>query len=155
MVFFKSEGESSSKYDDLLDHNLEEADDARLKDYKLTDDVFVLQVIADETEGKFRPVVGGFQSGQLTTRYIVQFRLIGEFLFKLVNHPANPVLKVKVLAEQPTTIVITDDGFVPKIVKIDEGHSVRWSWSGLSIPHTIYEAEYCDPHSGLYRTSRE
>lgn len=153
VAFFKNDGDS--KYDDLLDHNMDE--DTRAKSYKLTDDVFVLQVIADEAEGKFRPVVGGFQSGQLNanTRYVVQFRLVGEFLFKLVNHPSNPVLKVKVLQEQPTTVVITDDGFVPKIVKIDEGHSVRWSWSGLSIPHTIYEAEYCDPHSGLYRTSRE
>ena len=113
-MFLKSEGET--KHEEVLDNDTNE--DPRIRNYKLTDDVFVLQVIPDETEGKFRPVVGGFQSGPLTTKYVVQFKLVGEFLFKLVNHPLNPVLKVKVLQEQPTTIVITDDGFVPKIVKI-------------------------------------
>jgi len=37
----------------------------------------------------------------------------------------------------------------------DEGTSIKWSWNKLSLPHSIYEAEYCDTHGGLYRTSQE
>ena len=37
----------------------------------------------------------------------------------------------------------------------DEGTSVKWEWKNLAAPHSIYEADYCDSHGGIYRTSNE
>lgn len=79
----------------------------------------MLQVVNDEAEGKYRPVIGGYENSKLSSRCIFKFKLSGEYLFKLVNHPRNPpLLKVKVLPEQPLNIIITDDGFLPRIVQI-------------------------------------
>ena len=40
-------------------------------------------------------------------------------------------------------------------IYIDEGSTLRWSWNKLSQAHSIYEAEYCDAHTGLFQTSKE
>ena len=116
----------------------------------------LVQVVNDDIEGKYRPVINGYESGLLNNKYVIKFKLIGEYLFKLQNHPKSPPLaRIKVIEEQPISLAITDDGFLPKIIRIDEGTSLKWSWNKLSLPHSIYEAEYCDSHGGLYRTSKE
>jgi plastocyanin len=37
---------------------------------------------------------------------------------------------------------ITDDGFTPDIIYLDQGHSIKWTWKGCSIPHSIQEVKY-------------
>ena len=88
----------------------------------------LVQVVNDDIEGKYRPVINGYESGLLNNKYVIKFKLIGEYLFKLQNHPKSPPLaRIKVIEEQPISLAITDDGFLPKIIRIDEGTSLKWS----------------------------
>ncbi len=83
------------------------------------DKVYVTQVINDDAEGKYRQVMRGYQSGPLTSKYTIKFKAMGDYIFKLQNHPKNPpVMKIKVVEEQPISVVITDEGFVPRIIRI-------------------------------------
>jgi hypothetical protein len=38
---------------------------------------------------------------------------------------------------------------------LEEGRSIKWDWSYCSIPHSVYEAEFCDSHYGLCTISKE
>ena len=79
----------------------------------------LVQVVNDDIEGKYRPVINGYESGLLNNKYVIKFKLIGEYLFKLQNHPKSPPLaRIKVIEEQPISLAITDDGFLPKIIRI-------------------------------------
>ena len=123
---------------------------------KSLESVQLVQVVPEDGDGKCRPVIGGYESSNLNEKYTITLKHVGEYLFKLLNHPANPpMLRITVVPEQPTSILITDDGFMPKIIQIDEGTSIKWVWTKLAIAHSIYQAEYCDTHHGLYRTSKE
>ena len=37
---------------------------------------------------------------------------------------------------------VTDDGFMPDIIYIDQGHSVKWQWKGCASPHSVKEVKY-------------
>lgn len=79
----------------------------------------IVQVVNDDIEGKYRPVINGYESGLLNSKYVIKFKLIGEYMFKLQNHPKSPpLLRIKVIEEQPISLVITDDGFLPKTIRI-------------------------------------
>ncbi len=81
----------------------------------------ILQVIDDEIEGKYRHVIGGFNSGKAYLKGTVafNFKLIGEYKFKVNNHPKDPpACIIFVNEEQPIHAQITDDGFQPKFIKI-------------------------------------
>ena len=79
----------------------------------------IVQVVNDDIEGKYRPVINGYESGLLNMKYVIKFKLVGEYLFKLQNHPKSPPLcRIKVVEEQPISLVITDDGFLPKTIRI-------------------------------------
>lgn len=81
----------------------------------------VIQVIEDDIEGRYRPVIGGFNSGKPTIKasYAINFKLMGEYKFKIKNHPKDPLpFTVNVIEEQPINAQITDDGFYPKFIKI-------------------------------------
>jgi hypothetical protein len=134
----------------------------------------IVQVIDDDVEGKFRPVIGGYDSGNQSTneKYHVAFKLQGTFKFKIRKHPKDPpALVVNVFEEQPVLVQLNDNGFSPIFIKIgtknnlvkifkfvsseifsylDEGRSIKWEWNFCKIPHSIYQSEYCDRHNGLY-----
>jgi len=37
---------------------------------------------------------------------------------------------------------LTDRGFKPPVIRIDEGTAIQWKWSGCEVAHTISEATY-------------
>lgn len=37
---------------------------------------------------------------------------------------------------------VTDDGFTPDIIYIDQGHSIKWQWKGCTSPHSVQEVKY-------------
>ena len=37
---------------------------------------------------------------------------------------------------------VADDGFMPDVVYLDQGHSIKWQWQNCSIPHTVQEVKY-------------
>jgi hypothetical protein len=81
----------------------------------------ILQVIDDDSSGKFRPVIGGFSSGKPSSKGNVafNFKIIGEFKFKIYNHPKDPPpCIISVTDEQPISAQLFDDGFRPKYIKI-------------------------------------
>jgi hypothetical protein len=86
----------------------------------------------------------------------VKFKLAGSYYFKLINHPKDPpIMKMTVAEDVPLTFLITENGFMPRIIRIEEHTTVKWQWSNLKFPHSIYEAEYCDSHNGIFRTTKE
>ena len=84
------------------------------------DELFIIEVCGDEViDGKYRPVIGGYQSDKSPDRFLVKFKLTGDYYFKLANHPKNPSLcKIKVVEEQPLSFLITEEGFLPRIIRI-------------------------------------
>ena len=44
---------------------------------------------------------------------------------------------------------VTDRGFSPHLVRIDEGNAVLWKWDACSIPHTVSEVKYSMSARGL------
>ena len=98
---------------------LNEDDNVGDDNQDLLEKASIIQVIHDEIEDKYLPVVGGYVTGQLDANYTIRFKLVGLYLFKLINHPRDPPpIKIKVSEEQPLLIDITDQGFFPRIVKI-------------------------------------
>lgn len=79
----------------------------------------ILQVVHDEIDNKYFPVINGYETGPLSSNYTIRFKLKGIYLFKLVNHPNNPPpIKIKVLDEKPLLVNVTEEGFFPRIVRI-------------------------------------
>ena len=37
---------------------------------------------------------------------------------------------------------VTDTGFQPDIIYIDQGHSIKWQWRDCNSPHSIQEVKY-------------
>jgi len=37
---------------------------------------------------------------------------------------------------------LTDKGFKPPVIRIDEGTAIQWKWSGCEVAHVINEATY-------------
>lgn len=37
---------------------------------------------------------------------------------------------------------ITDDGFMPDVIYIDQGHSIKWQWKNCTSPHSVQEVKY-------------
>ena len=64
-------------------------------------------------------------------------------------------MKMTVAEDVPLTFLITENGFMPRIIRIEEHTTVKWQWSNLKFPHSIYEAEYCESHNGIFRTTKE
>ena len=122
------------------------------------DRVSLIQVVGDELSNTYKQVIGGYLFDNINTRETIKFKAIGDFTFVVANTGSNefsPPLKIKVVEEKPISLLINDDGFLPKIVQIEEGTLLKWSWSKLAFPHSIYQAEYCDAHCGLFRVSKK
>ena len=51
-------------------------------------------------------------------------------------------LLVRVRRKTDLLAEVTDDGFMPDIIYIDQGTSVRWTWKQTSVPHTVSEVNY-------------
>lgn len=84
------------------------------------EEVYIIEVLGDEViDGKYRTVIGGNVSDRSPDRFTVKFKLRGEYYFKLVNHPKNPPLcKIKVVEEIPLSFLITEEGFLPRVIRI-------------------------------------
>lgn len=83
----------------------------------------IVQVInSDESGHVYKPVVGGYKFTRIgDEKVLVKFKLAGDYWFKLTNHPSTqnlPLLKVSVVREEPLNLIITDEGFLPKIIRI-------------------------------------
>jgi hypothetical protein len=117
-----------------------------------------MQVITDDSNN-FRPVIGGYVFENIDTRVTIKFKATGEFLFIATNNNSSDSfsdpIRITVTEEQPIPLLVNDDGFMPKVIQVDEGASVKWSWSKSTIPHSIYEAKYCDAECGLVRNPKK
>ena len=118
----------------------------------------IYQVIEDDSKGKYRTVVGGIDSGKPLTKakFEVTFKSTGIYKFKIKNHPKDPEpIVITVTEEEPVLVNVTDDGFFPRLIHIEEFTTIKWEWKFCKVPHSIYEANHCEEHEGLYRTSKE
>lgn len=48
---------------------------------------------------------------------------------------------------------VTDKGFIPSLIYLDQGHTVCWSWESSGIPHTVTEVSYA-VDKGCFRKHR-
>jgi len=37
---------------------------------------------------------------------------------------------------------VTDAGFAPDAIYIDQGHSIKWQWKNCATPHSVQEVKY-------------
>ena len=51
-------------------------------------------------------------------------------------------LTIEVFARKSVQCQVSDDGFSPRMVRLDEGNRVDWSWSSCSVGHTVTELVY-------------
>ncbi len=51
-------------------------------------------------------------------------------------------LTVEVHQRKDIEADVDDNGFQPRIIRIDEGNSVMWRWGECSIPHQVREVKY-------------
>ena len=51
-------------------------------------------------------------------------------------------LLVRVRRKTDLLAEVTDDGFMPDTIYIDQGTSIRWQWKQTSVPHTVSEVNY-------------
>ncbi len=51
-------------------------------------------------------------------------------------------LIVEVHARKAIEADVDDNGFQPRIIRIDEGNSVHWQWSDCAIPHQVNDHCY-------------
>lgn len=58
-------------------------------------------------------------------------------------------LKVTVSPRPHYDVKITDNGFQMKIITIDEGNTINFTWRDCGIPHSIIPLEFCDQHCGF------
>ncbi len=127
--------------------------------YKLElTNVTLMQVVSDDFDNSYRPVIGGYQFANMDSRQVIKFKAVGQYMFVAHNTDSSnfcPPIRIKVLDEQPIALLVNDDGFLPKVIRIDEGSTLKWSWTKLAYPHSIYESEYCDEHCSLFRTSKK
>lgn len=49
---------------------------------------------------------------------------------------------------------ITDDGFNPTKIYIDQGHSIKWQWKQCTAPHSVQEVKY-NIEKGCFRKEAE
>ncbi|XP_052779768.1 uncharacterized protein LOC128217013 isoform X4 [Mya arenaria] len=105
------------------------------------DPVDIVQVIHDGD--KLRPVIGGFSGNHSKTngQYEQQFNMEGEYKFALSGVRCTPLLitvrrRIDLLAD------VTDDGFTPDVIYIDQGHSIKWQWKNCTSPHSVQEVKY-------------
>lgn len=83
------------------------------------DKISLTQVVNDDKSDDFRSVIGGYHFETIDSKIPVKFKTIGEFLFKLKNHPNNPApCKINVIEEIPHNVVLGEEGFIPKHLKI-------------------------------------
>jgi plastocyanin len=130
--------------------------DSQIERNENNDAIDIVQVISSDIDGQYRPVVGGYRNQDGHNRLSAKFKLAGDYFFKLLNHPKNPpICKVTIKEEDTLTFIITDNGFMPRVIRIEEHTTIKWQWSQVSFPHSIYEAEYCASHNGLFRTTKE
>ncbi|KAL5013162.1 hypothetical protein ScPMuIL_007432 [Solemya velum] len=102
----------------------------------------VVQVIHDGE--KLRPVIGGYSANftQCQGQYEQQFNLEGEYKFALSGLRCTP-LSVVVKRKLDLPAKLTDKGFRPDIIYLDQGHSIKWDWKDCDVAHSIQEVKYC------------
>ncbi|GFR62052.1 hypothetical protein ElyMa_001861900 [Elysia marginata] len=101
----------------------------------------LMQVVYDGEN--LRPVVGGYSAAPNDCRgeYDLLFGLEGEYKFAINKIRCTP-FTVIVKRRMELVADVTDDGFNPPIICLDQGHTVRWSWKSCETPHTVNEVHY-------------
>lgn len=89
------------------------------------DEISLIQVVYDDKSDNFHTVIGGYHYETIDSKIPVRFKIIGEFLFKLKNHPKNPVpCKINVIEEIPHNVIIGEEGFIPKHIRIGNNQDI-------------------------------
>ncbi|GFN84346.1 fibronectin, partial [Plakobranchus ocellatus] len=102
----------------------------------------LLRIVVYDGEN-LRPVVGGYGAAPNECRgeYDLLFGLEGEYKFAINKIRCTPF---SVFVKRRTELLadVTDQGFNPPIICLDQGHTVRWSWKACETPHTVNEVHY-------------
>ncbi|XP_055958273.1 uncharacterized protein LOC126828357 [Patella vulgata] len=106
-----------------------------------TSNMSLVQVVHDGE--KLRPVIGGYQVNpdECGGLYHQQFNIEGEYKFALSGIRCTPVT-VNVKRKMDLEARVTDNGFQPSIIHVDQGHAITWSWKNCSVPHTMQEVTF-------------
>jgi len=64
-------------------------------------------------------------------------------------------LTIGVYPRKAVEAELTDDGFIPPLIRIDEGNAVNWIWASCGIPRTISEAKFSHKTGALVQRETE
>ena len=67
-----------------------------------------------------------------------------KFSIQILSRSGIRCTPLLVTVRRRTDIIaeVTDDGFQPDIIYIDQGHSIKWQWKQCSSPHSVQEVKY-------------
>ncbi|KAK6994911.1 fibronectin, partial [Biomphalaria glabrata] len=100
----------------------------------------LIQVVNDGKE--LKPVVDGYGGSRGPNGTFRQrFYLGGQYKFA-VNPIRFTPFTVTVKKRSDIIVEVTDDGFFPAILDINQGQGVHWVWRSCSVPHTVKEYTY-------------
>ncbi|XP_055882729.1 uncharacterized protein LOC106055997 isoform X2 [Biomphalaria glabrata] len=100
----------------------------------------LIQVVNDGKE--LKPVVDGYGGSRGPNGTLRQrFYLGGQYKFA-VNPIRFTPFTVTVKKRSDIIVEVTDDGFFPAILDINQGQGVHWVWRSCSVPHTVKEYTY-------------
>ena len=51
-------------------------------------------------------------------------------------------LVIEVHPRKDIEATLSDDGFEPAIIRLDEGNSITWTWKDCQLPHSVVEATF-------------
>ncbi|XP_070557721.1 uncharacterized protein [Ptychodera flava] len=114
----------------------------------------VRQVVYDGVD--LQTAVGGYQSGDLQPqgKYKIQFNLEGEYKFVSDGfHNTTKPFVVTVHSRAEIAAEVTDNGFSPVVIRINQGNTIKWLWNSCEVIHSVYECKLCPKHCGLVRTN--
>ena len=71
-------------------------------------------------------------------------------VFNSAGKRVNP-LTVLVDPRKDVEVIVSDEGFKPKVVRIDEGNAINWSWFECGRTHSVMEATFSHSTGKLHR----
>ena len=61
-------------------------------------------------------------------------------------------LTITVVERKELVAEVSDEGFHPKLMRVDERNSILWQWKNCSVPHNVYEVKFNPKTGKLVRT---
>lgn len=80
---------------------------------------------------------GSFKAGGFSLLFVLSFG----YFFSSQGVKCEPLV-IEVHPRRDVESIVTDTGFEPHLIRLDEGNAVKWTWNDCERPHKITEATF-------------